>query len=286
MDNQNQNQQTPPGCIVAFVIFFIIAAIVNIMTDSIMLGMIVGAASVGVGIAILFGLKTFWDKADKKKLKKWSIIVGSSVVGILIAIGIANACIPTLSQEEIKTMVISELDSQVENVKSKLGISELNVELEIYDYTYEKPTIFSKGYIRFEVDDYYVSTQFEELDKGEYNETTCNKYRNIDSLEYDDVEIPKYRVYISRRSSYSDTEFKDSSGDEYSFDYGVIYKNGSYAYGGKKSYSSSSSSSSYKSSSGTKCIICNGSGYVRYYSGMYDEGTVGPCTSCGGDGRD
>lgn len=281
----NQNQQTPPGCIVAFVIFFIIAAIVNIMTDSIMLGMIIGAASVGVGTAILFGLKSFWDKADKAKSKKWSIIIGSSILGIIIVISIANACIPKLTQDEVKNLVIKELEPQLDKVKAELGISNVNIELDVYDYEYKKPTIFSKGYINFEVDDYYVSTEFNELDNGIYTAETCDKYRKVHSLEYDDIEISKYRVYVRRRSSYSDTEFKDSSGDKYSFDFGQIFKNGSYAYG-KSKYSSSSSSSSYKSSTGTKCIICNGSGYVRYYSGMYDEGTVGPCTSCGGDGID
>lgn len=281
----NQNQQTPPGCIVAFVIFFIIAAIVNIMTDSIMLGMIIGAASVGVGIAIIFGLKAFWDKADKAKLKKWSIIIGSSILGIFIAITIANACIPTLTQDEVKNLVIEEMAPQLDKVKSELGISNVDLELEIYEYEYKKPTIFSKGYIRFEVDDYYVSNEFKELDNGIYTAETCDKYRKVHSLEFGGIDIPKYRVYVSRRSSYSDTEFKDSSGDRYSFDVGQIFKNGNFAYG-KSRYSSSSSSSSSKSSGGTKCIICNGSGYVRYYSGMYDEGTVGPCTSCGGDGRD
>lgn len=29
-----------------------------------------------------------------------------------------------------------------------------------------------------------------------------------------------------------------------------------------------------------RCINCKGSGLVRYYAGMYDEGTVGPCTMC------
>lgn len=281
----NQNQQTSPGYIVAFVIFFIIAAIVSIMTDSIMLGMIIGAASVGVGTAILFGLKSFWDKADKAKLKKWSIIIGSSILCVFIVICIANACIPALTQDEVKKLVIAEMEPQLDKVKSELGISNLTLELEISDYEYKKPTIFSKGYIRFEVDDCYVSNEFEELDNGIYTAETCDKYRKVHSLEYDDVSIPKYRVYVSRRSSYSDTEFKDSSGDRYSFDVGQIFKNGNFAYG-KSKYSSSSSSSSYKSSSGSKCIICNGSGYVRYYAGQYDEGTVGPCTSCGGDGRD
>ena len=273
----NQNQQTPPGCIAMLVIFVIITAIVDIMVDSIMLSMIIVAAVFGILAAIIFGLKVFWDKADKAKLKKWSIIVGSSILGIIIAICIANACIPTLSQEDVKKMVIAQLDSQVDEVKDELGISELSVDFEIYDYEYKKPTLFSKGYIGFEVDDYYVSTQFEELDNGTYNEKTCDKYRNIASLVYGDIEIPKYRIFIT---SYYGTGFKDSSGDEYSFDYGQISKNGEYVYG-SRSYSSS-----YESSGGTKCTICNGSGYVRYYAGMYDEGTVGPCTSCGGDGRD
>ena len=275
---------------VAALFFIGLTVAFSFLVGSIVFSLILAAVVSGILALIVYGCITFWKKVDKKKFTIYSIIIGTSVIGILIAIGIANACIPTLSQEEVKAMVISELDSQIEKVKSEIGISELSVELEIDEYEYEKPTIFSKGHIRFEVDDYYVSSQFTELDNGEYNKKTCEKYLKIKSLEYDDVEIPKYRVQI-RRTPLSDTEFKDSSGDEYSFDDDVIYKNGKYAYGKKsyieKSFGSSSSSSSHKATStvGVECDVCDGSGYVRYNSGMHDEGTLGLCQSCQGDGR-
>lgn len=57
---------------------------------------------------------------------------------------------------------------------------------------------------------------------------------------------------------------------------------------------SGSSSGSSGSDDGTKCAVCNGTGYVRYYYGDsdweailsgHDPYTTGPCTSCGGTGR-
>ena len=51
----------------------------------------------------------------------------------------------------------------------------------------------------------------------------------------------------------------------------------------------------YSGSSGGKCIVCNGTGYVRYYYGSsdleawlsgHDSFTVGSCTSCDGTGKD
>jgi DnaJ-class molecular chaperone len=57
---------------------------------------------------------------------------------------------------------------------------------------------------------------------------------------------------------------------------------------------SGSSSGSSNSDDGTKCAVCNGTGYVRYYYGDsdweavlsgHDPYTTGPCTSCGGTGR-
>ena len=119
----------------------------------------------------------FWEKADKKKLKKWSIIVISGISAVIIVICIANACIPALSQEEVKKLVIAELNPQTEEVKSELNISDVTIDLDIFDYEYEKPTVFSRGYIRFEVDDYYVSNEFSELDDEIYTAETCSKYR-------------------------------------------------------------------------------------------------------------
>ena len=142
------------------------------------------------------------------------------------------------------------------------------------------------GYIRFEVDDYYVSNEFSELDDEIYTAETCSKYRNVPSLEFDDIKISGYKVFVSRRSSYSDTDFKDKSGDEYSFRSGKIVKNGSYVYG-KSSYSSSSGSSK---SSSSKCSYCGGSGkcLVTWYSeGDWGEKSYSSytCTYCNETGR-
>ena len=282
----NNNNQTSPGAVIAAIVFIALAVAFNFMVDSTILSMIFAAGVLAVLALIVFGCITFWQKVDKKKFTKYSIIIGSSILGVLIAIGIANACIPTLSQEDVKALVIEDLEPQMDKVKKELDISNVSLELEIYDYEYKKPTIFSKGYIRFEIDDFYVSSEFEELDNGIYNEDTCNKYRGIHSIEYDHVEIPKYRVYISRRL-YSDPKFKDASGDSYSFDYGVIYKNGSYVYGGK-SYSSSSSYSG-SSSTKTKCSRCSGTGrvtksYGKSWSKIEGYGYGDVCGGCGGTG--
>lgn len=218
-------------------------------------------------------------KVEKKKRFKIIMMISVIIVIIIaiIVIGVINASIPVLSQKDVEMLVIAELEPQIESAKNELGISDVSVEMVIKDYEYIKPTVFSRGHISFKIeDDYYISKEFYELDNEDYTAETCSKYYRVDSLEYGHrIDIPKYEVSISRDKEYSSTQFKDTSGDKYSFYSGKILKNGVCVYG-KAGYNSTSSDSK----SSEPCPNCNGSGYVRWYADLYDEGWVDKCPMC------
>lgn len=240
--------------------------------------MLIGAVTVGVGAIIVLGIKILWRKTNKQKLKKYSIIVCLSLLIAIAVICIANACIPELSQEEVKSLVIAELEPQIAEVEKALGISNISIDFDIYEYEYKKPTVFSKGYIGFEMADYYVSSNFFELESGIYTDETCNKYRKIDSLVLSDIKLDRYKVNI-KRLRYLKTDFKDSSGNEYSFNKGQIFKNGYFVYGESWiNYDTSSKSTNGNNSS--VCSWCGGDGRTHDW---VDNGNK--CTKCGGTGR-
>lgn len=221
------------------------------------------------------------QNTSNQKTKKMLVIIGSITLVIAIALGIANACIPTLTRDEVKELVIAELQPQIDQVEAELGVSNITVDFEIHDYKYKKPTLFTKGQITFKVDDYYVSNEFTELDDGIYTAETCEKYRKLPSLNYYDIDIPKYEVHVYRRFSSAPTGFKDSSGDEYSFDKDQIFKNGNFAYG---------ESEFDLPPENIRCNMCDGTGKVnKHYGNSWNKipgyGYGDTCGDCGGTGR-
>lgn len=285
MGNNNNQNQTSPVMVALVFAFIIVAAIFTNITDSMIVGMSLSFLVLAGLAGLVYAITNFWKKADKKKLKKYSIIIGSSVLLIFIVIGIANAFIPKLTQGDVVENIKTQLQPQLDEIENKLGVSDLSVELYLSEYEYKKPTLFSKGRISFKIDNCYKSNSFTELDNGVYNADTYSKYNSVKALDYDDIKIDNYIIYIDAENEFY-RQFKDSDGDQYTFGYNSIYKN-------KNSvYSRSSSSSSYSTSSGSSyssskktCPNCNGTGRVKYYSGQYDAGTVGTCTMCKGTGR-
>ncbi len=272
MNNQNNKLQI---IILVLSIIIIFTTIFGVMYDNICL-VIISEFCV-VGLVITFLLMKFWDRIDKKKLKKYSIIIGSVALVTVVGICIANACIPTISEDEFKDIVKSQIQPQIDAKRSASGLSDLDVKIKVYDYEYEKPSLFDKGYICAEVACCYTSNGFAELENRQFDEKTFSKYKKFDFIDLDGVKIDRHSVSIVEGAM---GHFIDKNGFEYLVGSSGIYSEGRLIYDG----SVSSSSGVY--SSGGKCIVCNGTGYVRYYSGMYDEGTVGKCTSCNGTGRD
>lgn len=284
MGNNNKSDPSNPIMVALFIAFIIIAAIFMNITDSMIVAMSFSFLILAGLAMLVYAIIKFLKKVDKKKLKKHSIIICSSIFVIIIGICVANAFIPSLTQNDVKELVKSQVRSQLDEVKSELNVSDLTVDIYISDYKYEKPTLFSKGYISFTVDDCYNSKSFTELDSGTYNSDTYSKYYYIKLLDYDDIKIDNYNVYIERDSD-SYRNFKDSDGDKYTFGYDRIYKNKDFVYTKSSSSYSSSYGSSYSSSSKRTCPSCHGTGRVKYYSGQYDAGTVGTCTMCKGTGK-
>lgn len=220
------------------------------------------------------------NKQNPNKTKIF-IIIGLFIVATIISLFIANAWIPSLTQDEVKDLVIEQLQPQIDSLEKELGISDITVDFDIFFYEYKKPTVFTKGKIKFDMDDYYVSNCFTELDEEIYTAETCDKYRKIQSLNYYDIDTSRYNIYIYRRFSSAPTGFKDSDGDEYSFDKDQIFKNGDFVYG--------ESQFEYIPED-EKCIRCNGTGKVVVHFGNswndipgYGYGDV--CGGCDGTGR-
>lgn len=283
-----QNGKTPPSLIVAFIALIVIAAVLYFVTDMLIISMFASIVIVVFGVFIISFLVNKIKKADKKKLMKIIIICVSILAGIGITLGVINIAIPKMTEDDIKAMIVESIQPQVEEVKATLGVSDLTVEVTLEDLEYEKPTIFTNGKIDCDVNICYVSTEFTELDNEIYTEATSDKYYEIKNPDLSDVEKFKYKVYLTC-STYGVPDFKDSSGDKYSFGYDKIYKNGVKAFG--YTYPSSSSSSSSSSGKGSsKCSSCNGSGkrVVKWYSnGDWGEVsyTTYKCTACNGTGR-
>ena len=219
---------------------------------------------------------------EKKKSIKGEICLLAIIllfVLVLIIISIGNSSIPELSKENVKTLIIKELEPQLDEIREKLSVSKISVEFNIDDYEYRKPTIFSEGYISFDVyHDAYVSDEFNVLENGIYSDEFCEKYEDIDAIEYP-VELPKYRVHIHQH--YDTTRFIDGNRNEYSFISGYRYKNGDAV---------NETTSRNESSSKTTCSRCDGTGrvtksYGKSWSKIEGYGYGDVCGACGGTGR-
>ena len=57
---------------------------------------------------------------------------------IAIVLSIANACIPSLTLDEVKDLVITQLQPQIDLLETELGISDVTVDFEIYEYEYNR----------------------------------------------------------------------------------------------------------------------------------------------------
>ena len=219
-----------------------------------------------------------------KKVKIVFLSIIGVILAVVIGICIANACIPKLSDEEIKALLIESLEPQLLKTSQELGVSDLSIDFDMRVTRYKKPSLFDDGLLFVEFGNQYLSSkEFKELDDELFNEDTCNKYSDV-FIDFWDVEIDNYTVVVSRDSDKCSTLFYDSDGDEYEAHYSYITKNGEKVY--QYEAPASTSSKNKKTKKYGKCTICNGTGRVMYYAGLYDAGQVGICTSCNGKGKD
>lgn len=278
----NQNQKPPIGLIILILIAIVSGGIIAYATDSIMIGM-----GLGAGIAILLAilaavLKNWWGKVNHKKVILFgSVILGAAVI-VTASLLIANASIPSLTTDEAQALVAQQLQPYADTLAQELGLPGLTVaEVEMeQDTYYRKPSLFKKGYISVNIDTIYLQADaFPELEKGTCNEDICNKYdykttEVFSEVDEWDIVLDRHEVNLYSIDSYTNFKFVDAEDNEYAAKYGLVTKNGETVFdeyaGSRNTSSGSSSKGSSSSSKGSKgkCSYCGGSGkrLVTWYS--------------------
>ena len=233
-----------------------------------------------------------------------AIAAAAVVIIAVLVLVIGNASIPEITEEEIVNEIILQCEPQLQEMREKYNIPDLQLKLEPAEVRITKPTLFKEGRIYMEFKDYLVSPS---LDTAEYTEELYEQYSQawtgarfgaFDSYSALDISIEKYGEYFFiDRANDHDFCFVDDKGNEYDFYHEYvafgIRKNGEVVFskstGLEKEYNSGGSGDG----SG-KCEWCNGTGAVKYYYGDsdlqaalegHDASWYGVCGSCGGDGK-
>ena len=141
-----------------------------------------------------------------------------------------------------------------------------------------------EGYIKIDVNGYYISTDFKEFENNVFTKETYQKYSQIDFLGFSDVKIDGYEL----KATGIVEGFKTTKGDIFKTQGLEIRMNDVIVYDSKPVINSGSST---KKTSGNKsCSYCGGTGkkLVKWYS----EGDWGStsyssykCTYCNGTGK-
>ena len=135
-----------------------------------------------------------------KKVKIVFLSIIGVILAVVIGICVANACIPTLSEEEMKALMIESLEPYICEAKYELDVSDLSLDFDMRVTRYKKPSLFDNGLLFVEFGNQYLSSkEFKDLDDGLYNDDTCDKYSSI-FIDLWKVEIENYTVVVSRDS--------------------------------------------------------------------------------------
>lgn len=229
---------------------------------------------------------------------------------------------PTISgavtEEEVKAAIETYLEPQIQAYREAFGLEDLTVDLQLKKCEITQPhrnsdgDIYFNGYASCIVRDVLISpTISQRLASGDFTDELLKQLSAI-KFEYETIEADVFTVHLY--SAFLYPTFADEAGTEYTVSDGILLKGNIIAYiaeGTQMEYEakvgddiryvvpahsgSSGASGSTGSLKGTKCAVCNGSGYVKYYYGDsdlqayldgYDPYTVGKCTSCKGKGYD
>lgn len=130
---------------------------------------------------------------------------------------------PPLTEDQVKAMIVEQVEPQLKEISDKSGIEINDLEIEFDEYEYHAASIFGDGLINITLSETYVGGPFEELEKEIYNDEVYNKYDDIDRVDYSNVVLDKYELYINRDTSIS---YLDNKGNLYHLTMGVFSKNG------------------------------------------------------------
>lgn len=204
------------------------------------------------------------EKGKSAKNALAGIVVCVLVLGIIAALAymfIANSKIEAITAEEITNEILADMQPQVDKIKSDYGYDDLTLEVAIQNIKIEKPKIHRDGELRVTIMNYLRSDSFTEFDGDEVSKADVEKYYKLSSLlDYSEVEIDKYNVWISAGS----TGFINANEDMISVSYRTVHKNGSVIYNeyeiptdNSSSSDSNSSSSGNSGSSGSNSVSQN-----------------------------
>lgn len=237
-----------------------------------------------------------------------SLLLAFVLCTSLIACGNKNE---PLTRDEVKTAIEVFLEPQIQAYEEAFGIDDLSIDIQFKKCEISEPlregwrnTVYHNGYVSCQIRDIIVSPTFSEsLSCGEFTDDMVHQLSMIE-FEYPDFEYGDYK--ISAYSALAYPIFSDAEGNEYTIGEGCVLKGDIIAYissdaqlaydakVGDNIYSVIGySGSSDNGSSKTKCLVCNGTGYVRYYYGSsdleayldgYDPYSIGECPSCDGKG--
>ena len=237
------------------------------------------------------------------KIKKWAIIVALIPVVIIavmfVGMVVYEITAPAFTEQKLQEYILKEVEPQLEEIREKYDLPDLELELEISDFKYTPPKLYSDGkfmlcgVVEAKIHSIYVSDKFSELDDDDKVKSVFGWYDDIPEISYIKVgsDTPRYSFRI--RSDYEKgglkQDYKTKSGNVYRFINtsfaNSIYRNGQQIYCNVKKQSNSSKG---------KCEHCNGSGAVKYNYGDsdlqaiidgHDASWYGLCTSCGGTGK-
>lgn len=226
------------------------------------------------------------EKRTLSKGAKTLILIAAIVVAAFAAILIANACLPTYTEEEVKAEILRQIEPGLQEAREELGLSDLEVEIVINEFNVErKPTIFREGSIWVYLDDFVISSELPDFNTMTYDDESLTEYGlqsydlANDYIRYGEVELDSHNFLNIRRSSeYDLPQYRDAEGNTYIFYIGwdyTIYKNGEAVYVRPERNSSGGGSSSgackkcgatgVNLTAGGYCKTCVDIYYTDYY---------------------
>lgn len=162
-------------------------------------------------------------KIIKKILKTIAIIIVLFIVAIVALIIYDTKKYPALSEEQVKESILEQIQPQLEMLAEKNGFDNLGVDIKFEEFEFFNASFIEDGVINISLKECYTGGPFNELDEEIFNDDTYNRFADIERINYEEVKIDNYRLYINPTSGLS---FIDGDGDEFYLSMGMFIKNG------------------------------------------------------------
>ena len=159
-----------------------------------------------------------------KKIFRGILFTILTLVVILIALTFIDLEInPLLSQEQVKEMLLEQVQPQLDKIAKENGLGQLSLDIEFEEYEYYSASILSgDGLINATISETYYGS-FPDLEAGEYTDELYEKYENLDRVDWSQVKLEKYNLYINRSSN--SCTYADQSGNKYEVFMDCFWKN-------------------------------------------------------------